>query len=194
MRVRTLSGHQQKTNDTHPRKQPLHDTIVWEKFFRKHHPNLKHYFATHVISPEDVEDLIQEAFAALLRGESVEDPDTYIHGIAKNLLRQHQRRRRKELAAASGQLAPDAEDSRTVGAGPAQDITEAKLQEIIDALGAHIPSNYLQVLSMKLIECLSVGEIAQRIGCSTQAVYKRLQRARKVVQQARKEQGKTARD
>jgi RNA polymerase sigma factor (sigma-70 family) len=190
---KTLLGHRRKTNETHPWKHPPHDTIVWEDFCRKHHPNLKYYFATHVISREDVEDLIQEAFMALFRGESVEDPDTYIHGIAKNLLRQHQRTRRKELAGASGQLAPDTEDSGTAGAGSAQDITEVKLQEIINESGAHIPASCLQALSMKLIQCLSAGEIAQKIGCSTQAVYKRLQRARIVVQQAREEHGKTAR-
>lgn len=155
---------------------------LWDRVYKEYGQMLRGYIASRLHSPEDVDDLVQNVFATMVRRKHVpEDPRPYIYMVARNQLRSHWRqRKRRDDQTASLMLAGD---DRIAGVpSPVDPLEELYSEEqrrmIVEAM-ERLPVGLARVLRLRVIQGLSLTETAQRVGCSSDAVKKRLQRAKR---------------
>ncbi|MBN2215804.1 MAG: sigma-70 family RNA polymerase sigma factor [Pirellulales bacterium] len=123
--------------------------------------------------PEDVEDIVQETFLAVLshgqafRGEC--RPGTWLARIAVNRCRSHHRRRRlrRWMSFVSGHEHEDGSDNARGESG----------EEVRRAV-ARLPGKHREVIVLRYFEELPVDQMAEVLKVSRAAVEKRLSRAR----------------
>jgi RNA polymerase sigma factor (sigma-70 family) len=101
-------------------------------------------------------------------------PPAYIAAIARNLLARHLREKQKELRAFRRLL-------DTIGKGdslehPGDAGARTEREDILNDIATNLPAASMALLRMRFFEDLSPREMAARLGCSEQAVHKRLQR------------------
>jgi RNA polymerase sigma-70 factor (ECF subfamily) len=128
------------------------------------------------------EDVTQEVFLALLRGDCGYDPargtlSGYLFGIARKLVLRHLERRRSSVA-----LETDADDytqpELAVVDDPLLDLTR---REGIDALRRAVqalPRRYREVVVLCDLEEVDYADAAVALGCPIGTVRSRLHRAR----------------
>src|SRR5436305_5514741 len=140
-------------------------------------------FALHMSGSMPVaEDVVQEVFLALLRGDCGYDPargtlSGYLFGIARKLVLRQLERRRSSIA-----LETDADDytqpELAVIDDPLLDLTR---REGIDALRRAVqalPRRYREVVVLCDLEEVDYGDAAVALGCPIGTVRSRLHRAR----------------
>ena len=140
--------------------------------FNAEAPSLLHLARFYVDDKTAAEDLVQEAFIRLSRSiERVRDPArgaAYLRSIVINLARDHNRRglvsfRHRPPAAPD---APSAEEHATK--------TEGR-QEVVEALRA-LPKRQRDCVALRYYLDLSIPDIAETLGVSTNSVKTHLQR------------------
>jgi len=159
-------------------------TAALRRLFAAYHPGIKRYFADHVGSIDDAEDLAQEVFLRFYeRTDLPEDPEAYAHTIARNLLSKYRENRAKRARAALLQLIGRPCKARITGPSPPRVPMELvdELETIIKSEQIRLPPRSLEAIRLTYVEQLPAREVAGRLGCSTEALYKRLQRARKLL-------------
>ncbi len=155
----------------------------WEVLYGKYFPMVRAYFISRRPSPAEADDLAQEVFQALGQGPVPEDPGTYIHAVARNVLSRHLRRTMTEHAALdeycrrvivdNGRSASYVYDTE-----PSAEASTAAAERILKMAAARLPAKCAQLIGPWLIEGLSVKQIAQQMNCSENAVRKRIRRIR----------------
>jgi RNA polymerase sigma-70 factor (ECF subfamily) len=156
------------------------DETAFVELFARHQAALVRY-ATHMCGPVAAEDIVQEAFLALLRQPGRYDAARgsvlgYLLGIARH----HAFRR---LAAAPEELLDDAradQSGAAVGA-PANPFDELSRSETIERVRAAVkalPPLYRDVVVLCELQELDYGAAAEVIGCPLGTVRSRLHRAR----------------
>ena len=155
----------------------------WETYYRKYYRALGTYFASQGLGPDDVEDLDQEIFRELGQSKVPEHPNAYLYAIAKNVLARHRRRQIAERAALDEyrryvtirdvHLVEPALD-----AGRPEEDPTTTAQHILRTVAARLPPRDVAVMALRLIEGLPVRQLAQRMGCSENAVSKRMEKIR----------------
>jgi RNA polymerase sigma-70 factor (ECF subfamily) len=102
----------------------------------------------------------------------------YVHGTARNLINNHFRYRDRSERAG---LFLDGEDSK---ADPEQMTADRERLELVDRALRELNPDDREVLRMTLVDGLKPGEIAERMGLSSEVVRKRKSRATKRLKEA----------
>ncbi|MBM4025309.1 MAG: sigma-70 family RNA polymerase sigma factor [Planctomycetes bacterium] len=147
------------------------DSAAWAKLYRELYPRIQSRLAAGGTGEQDVEDLVQEVFAELGRGEIPDNPQGYINGIASRVFL-HCRRRRAAERAILRELRVEA----IPGQQGATDEPPVKWDAFLAEALAGLESDQAELLRLRFVEGLGVAEVARRLGCSREAAYKRLQR------------------
>lgn len=135
-------------------------------------------------SPQDAEDLSQEAFARAFRARARLDPDRpfypWLYQIVRRLCYNHTRdarTRRRKMETAGGWLAADAR-ARAERDDPEPARARAELRTRLEAAIAKLPEAQREVFVLKEFQGLKYREIAELLGVPTGTVMSRLYAAR----------------
>ncbi|MDB5244628.1 MAG: polymerase sigma factor, sigma-70 family [Parcubacteria group bacterium] len=127
-----------------------------------------------VSSQSVAEDLTQESFMRvwdyLSSGKKVDNPKAFLYRIASNLVIDYYRKKKEtslDVLSEAG-FDPAGEDEQSI-------LTYAEGQ-VIPALLAKLEPDYREVLVMRYVDDLTIGEIAQAIGESDNVVSVRIHR------------------
>lgn len=153
-----------------------------DELVERHFASMYRFFRSKVEA--DVEDLVQETLAAAIAGrDRLRDAASfraYLFGIARNILRQHFRRkhvRRYDL---------DFEVDGVAELSPGLSSVVGKRQElrILSVALARLPVDYQIILELQYWERLTGLEIAHVLGMTEPGVRSRLNRAKKALRTA----------
>jgi RNA polymerase sigma factor (sigma-70 family) len=153
---------------------------------RAHGRRLRHFIRRRVANADDVEDLLQdtylEALRCLDRFQGASRPETWLFGIAVNLVRGHYKRN------AHRPLFEDELEEEIRETELAQDPLEAiaRMQAItrLERAADRLPLDTRRVLTLVLDEHLSYEEAADRLCIPVGTVRSRLSRARAALRSA----------
>ncbi len=135
---------------------------------------------------EEVEDVVQETFAAALSGIGSFDGrsslSTWLCGIAKNKIRASRSRTRpRSLEQALEESDPQIDAILAEVAReplPEQVLERKETRELVGATLSSLPADYREALLSKYVEGLSTDELARRANKSAKAAESTLTRAR----------------
>ncbi len=135
---------------------------------------------------EDVEDVVQETFAAALSGIGSFDGrsslSTWLCGIAKNKIRASRSKARpRSLEQALEESDPEIDAILAQVAReplPEQVLERRETRELVGATLSSLPPEYREALLHKYVEGLSTDELARRANKSSKAAESTLTRAR----------------
>ena len=142
-----------------------------------HEPELRSWLRGRRISPEDIEDVIQETYSRLLMADSVahiRSPRTYAFQIAGSILIDYLRRLKVVPISSVSNL----DHLQVVSDFPSPE-TEAIGRDELDRLGRAIsalPARMQEVFRLRRIDGLSQREVAEKIGISESTVEKHMAR------------------
>ena len=126
--------------------------------------------------PQAALDLAQETMIAVLtalregRVNSVPNVAAYVHGTARNLINNHLRKR--------DQATIPLRANSTAADNPERAAERSEELSIVDRALQQLTTEDRQVLRLTLVEGLKPGEIAERLGLSSEVVRKRKSRAK----------------
>ena len=155
---------------------------TFKQRFLPFHPKLYRIALALVESPEDAEDILQEAYARLWSKraslEAVQNPEAFAITIVRNLcldfLRSPRSNSRSEPLEA---ITLPSEDS------PDQQVEQRDQLRQVRRLIEELPPNQRQVIRLRGMEDCSLEEIAQITGFSDTNVRTLLSRARKYIKE-----------
>lgn len=164
----------------------------WETYYRKYYPTLGAYLTSKGLGPDDAEDLDQEIFQELGQGKVPEHPNAYLYAIAKNVLARYCRRKMAERAALDEYrryvtVRDDHPPDPALDASPAEEDATTAAQQILRTVAARLPPKDVALVTLRFIEGLSVRQVAQRMGCSENAVSKRIEKIRALLRRLNRE-------
>jgi RNA polymerase sigma factor (sigma-70 family) len=154
-----------------------------------HEAGVRAWLARSMISPDDIDDLIQEAYcrlAALDRIDHIRRPDGYFFQTVKNLIMEQLRRVRVvriEVAAEIDDHLRDDRPSLEDEAGARSELSR------VQALVAALPERCRRIFEMRKIEGLSQREIAIRLGVSESVVENEGARGLRLILKALRPEG-----
>lgn len=134
------------------------------------------------LSVADADDAVSEVFVvAWRRIEAAPQGDEarlWLYGVARNVVRNTHRSRRRSVRLKSkvAGLAPETSPSPEH-----QVVQSAELQSVLDQLDQLSPNDQ-EIIRLRAMERLSLGEIGVVLGCSEGAARKRFDRAAKRLQ------------
>jgi RNA polymerase sigma-70 factor (ECF subfamily) len=142
-----------------------------------HEPALRAYLHG-IAAPSDIDDLVQETYARLLRARErgpVAHPRGLLFATARNAARDLFRRR----AAANTIPIAEMDGTRVFDAAPNAAETASRRQEtdLLAAAIAELPPRCREILVLRKFENLSHREIAGRLGISVHTVEAQLTKA-----------------
>lgn len=146
--------------------------------FLEHRDTLAAYLAKRVIVPDDIEDIIQEAFTESFtasRRREISSPKSYLFIVARNILSKRFAKERKivfrELDAAAISTIPT--DAPTVDEQLFQRMKIVVLMEAVDAL----PRQCRRVFILRKFLGMSQKQIASELNISTSTVERHITNA-----------------
>lgn len=151
----------------------------WGHLFQQHHADLRGFFHRRRVGTDDVDDLVQEVYARLLRatgdeGTQVLDPGAYLFTVAANLSREHMQRWQSQSARVGG--IDDYEHVLTDGEHPEVLMQAEQRRRQVQQVLAQLPDRTRDVLVLQHRDGLSYQQIAERLGISIHAVKKHVTR------------------
>jgi len=162
---------------------------AWRKQFRK----VMNVLRRRGQSPEDAEDLVQEAFLRLhvflKDGHEVRAPDSFLIRTALNLAVDARRRDARDCR---GQFVPETIEDLTIAdlsPTPEENVAaELRLREMMRVLDEKVSPKTREVFFLHRLEGFSHEEIAESMGISLRSVEKRIARAITVVWMERRDE------
>lgn len=157
---------------------PRSDNALWfAEQVQPHEPALRGYLHR-LVAPGDIDDLVQETYARLLRARErgpIEHPRGLLFATARNTARDLFRRR----TVANTFPITETEGSRVIDPAPAAPELACRGQEseILEAAIAALPPRCREILLLRKFENLSHREIAQRLGIAEHTVEAQLTKA-----------------
>ncbi len=162
-----------------------HFSVLYERYFNR----IYTFIHLRVRNRADAEELTQEAFTAVFRSAEAycgrSTPLAWIYGIAKNVAYNHLRRRRAHDVRVE-RAGPDAihGSSPTWTCTPEDHLEMQRYIEAInDRLGSVTPWQ-AEVFVLRHVENLPIGEIAQRMQRSNDAIRSSLYRVKRLLVEA----------
>ncbi|WP_247595471.1 RNA polymerase sigma factor [Brenneria roseae] len=158
--------------------------VDWEQVFRQHGQKLRNFIRKRVSNHDDVEDLQQMTYLEVLKHKDkfagASRPETWVFGIALNLVRNYF----KQARLRSNEMGDELLEHIAVDADPSI-ITESQraLKRAIDAM-AHLSDDTSQMLLQLLDSDASYQDLAQQLNIPIGTVRSRLSRARGMIRQA----------
>jgi RNA polymerase sigma-70 factor (ECF subfamily) len=142
-----------------------------------HEPALRGYLHG-LVAPDDLDDLVQETYARLLRARErgpIGHPRGLLFATARNAARDLFRRR----TTANTFPIAEIDDSRVFDPAPAAPEVASRRQEaeILEAAIASLPPRCREILLLRKFENLSHREIAARLGIAEHTVEAQLTKA-----------------
>lgn len=142
-----------------------------DRLYRDEAPGLSRFFRRRLRETDDGPDLVQESFvrlAALMARETLTNPAPYLQRIARNLLFERSRRRKRQLGAFHLPLGE--------GPEPAVPADQERLIEERDVLRVYrraldeLPDKTRTVFLLHRVDELTYREIGERLGISIPTV------------------------
>lgn len=140
-------------------------------------------FALHMTGVEaQAEDIVQEVFLTLLRGDCGFDPGRgslsgYLFGIARKLVLRHVERGRLDVALDTG-LEESGLPELAVDDDPAVDLSRREGLDALRRAVLALPRRYREVVVLCDLEETDYSDAAEALGCPIGTVRSRLHRAR----------------
>jgi len=164
----------------------------WEALFRRCFPAVERCFASRRVGSADADDLTQEVFKELARCRVPSEPKTYVLAIARNVLARYRRRMTREQAALGAysqhcKADREAVESNALGEGRPEESLADELDRFLKTTAHKLSAGSSELVELRFREGLSVRQIARRMKCSEDAVWKRLQRLRAILRRDHRE-------
>jgi len=161
--------------------------------YLKYAPQVRSYIASHVSCVADIDDLVQDVFLQVCQGKGHYDSGKgvrpYIFGIARNMIRRYRRQTERALQA----IPADSIDRLSLryhirgSIGPVRRISAKEWKGILARGDIELSVRLGEAIELRFIEALSCEQAARRLGCSKQALRKRVERGRKLLRDALKD-------
>jgi RNA polymerase sigma factor (sigma-70 family) len=155
----------------------------------KHKKYIKLYIQNAGILDAQIDDLVHETFLAICEGKSQyhQETDTrgYLCGIVKNIILRHLRKTSKQVKVGSINDLETAISNKLVDkTTPLWEIIYMEeVSQIIPEMISKLPVKSRQAVMFILFDKLGPKEGAAKAGCSVNAFYQRLRRAKKILEQ-----------
>jgi len=165
------------------------DPVAWQTLYDAHAAGVWRFVAR-LLGPRaaDIADVVQETFLSAARGVRQFDPARgtlwlWLCGIARRQAALQFRRqgRDQRLKVACARLLEDAGDSIPAPATDRNTLlpnSPEELAELVRATLLELPEGYGALLAARYLDAEDIAQLAQRHGCSNQALRARLTRAR----------------
>lgn len=167
------------------------DLLAFEELVRIHQNRVYALCLQFSGSPDEAQDLAQEAFIRAYRAlegfRNEADFGTWLHRITVNVCLNHQRKNgRQQFVSLDDPLYGEdgGELQREVSSGdgdPLQLLQEKEFHNLVRAALKELTDEHRTVLVLREIEGYSYDEISSMIGCSLGTVKSRLNRAREAM-------------
>lgn len=161
------------------------DRVAWAKLYVDFYPQVRSWLVARLGHERDVDDLTEEVFTRLADSSMPKNRGVHIASLTLNVLRRYRRRRAKEQATLRKLV------TRAIGAGAAKpehgepldgEEFDSETRTTIKKISNELSREDRKLLRLRFEEDLRARQIALRVGCSTEAAKKRLQR---IIQQLR---------
>ncbi len=151
-------------------------------YYSEHYNELKLYVMSRSLPADEAEDIVQNIFVRLLRGDKMITPVTlpcFVYTIAKNLIIDYYRRKHKieeyeHFLGASDWMGRYDIDGESV-------FSAQQINEILERGIARLTEKRSKVYRLNLFEGMQVSEIAQSLNLGYKAAENRLTLARKEI-------------
>ena len=151
-------------------------------YYSEHYNELKLYVMSRSLPADEAEDIVQNTFVRLLRGDKMITPVTlpcFVYTIAKNLIIDYYRRKHKieeyeHFLGASDWMGRYDVDGESV-------FSAQQTNEILERGIARLTEKRSKVYRLNLFEGMQVSEIAQSLNLGYKAAENRLTLARKEI-------------
>ncbi len=157
-----------------------------------HEPAIRAWLRRARVAPEDVDDVIQEAYSRLSALDSfahIERPNAYFFSIVRNLLVRRLKRAKIVQIEPIAELESYADDSVFT---PEREAAARQEYARVRALIAALPDRCRRIVEMRKIEGLSQREIAARLGVSESVVENQVHQGIRAVMRAMRNQDAAA--
>lgn len=153
---------------------------LFDRVIRRHLPNVYALVYSMVLNHADADELVQDAFLRAYRNlagfKQKSSFSTWLHRIAVNVVRDHQRRDIRNPVIAVEQLPPRAARKESQ---PDKNMEGRELDAAIRHALETLSPRLRVVIVYSIIDGMSVSRIAKIEGCSKATVYWRIHAARK---------------
>jgi RNA polymerase sigma factor (sigma-70 family) len=139
-----------------------------------HETRIRAWFSRARLSPEDVDDLMQEAYCRIAMLETIDhisSPHAYFFSVARNLLLRRLRRQQIVPFEAISDIESFRDEDMP---SPEEQITSRMAYEQVMALIAALPDRCRRVVELRKIEGWSQKQIAEHLGMTEKAVEKQV--------------------
>ncbi|MHC4500192.1 MAG: RNA polymerase sigma factor [Planctomycetota bacterium] len=159
------------------------DAIAFDRLHEKYLPIVTAYLLSLDRCCTSLEDLVQEVFARLWQNRNLfsgaSTVNHYLYGIVRNVLSEERKRLSRQVSAEHSRLQKQPSD-RPVGLSePDLGVSRAEIEEAVEIAIARLTPKDRHAVRLFYFERLtSLGTMATRANCSTEAFRSRLRRAR----------------
>ncbi|WP_084445829.1 RNA polymerase sigma factor [Sphingomonas sp. TDK1] len=139
-----------------------------------HEPRIRAWFARRRVAPDEVDELMQEAYCRIATLDTVDHIDcghAYFFSIARNLLLRKLKRQQVVPFEAISEI-ESFRDTQTPS--PEEQVSNRLAYERVMALIAALPERCRRIVELRKIEGWSQKEIAAHMGMSEKAVEKQV--------------------
>lgn len=170
----------ENTSSAYDRTDVMKETTNRKLFNQKIMGQLKQFIAYRVFDKNEAEEIFQDtlisACEALLNFWGRSSFFSWLCGIAKHEISDFYRK--KKIKTILFSRLPFLEKLADQALGPEEEAIEGELKRQVKRVLRNMSEGYRQVLRLKYMDGLSVGQIADRLGLTLKATESRLSRAR----------------
>jgi len=157
----------------------------------KYYVHMKRYIASRINSIADADDLAQNVFVELCKGNGRYDGrgsvERYLFGIAKNAIRKYHRERAHSVKTIPiDSVYPIDTGKVQQSRGPARQIEAQELKKIIEEAVDQLPPKAREAVKLRLVEGLEPEAAAKRAGCHVDTFYRRFYEGLKALRKCMK--------
>ena len=149
-----------------------------------HEAHIRAWFSRARLSPEDVDDLMQEAYCRIAMLDAVDhisSPHAYFFSVARNLLLRRLRRQQIVPFEAISEIESYRDEDMP---SPEEQTSSRMAYERVMALIANLPERCRRVVELRKIEGWSQKQIAEHLGMTEKAVEKQIWAGVRAVREA----------